>query len=181
MAELATFTIKISQIMYKEVFSEAEIAEATPLSDYEIERNKPMPSLNHGLVQANLIAILWSLYRTQFSVISELSLTLSGWKSVPDVCLFPKKSFNPKKDRITVEEPPICAIEIISPSQSSDLLSEKADEYFAHGVQSCWLVFPRFEYIQVYSSPDSFEIYRKNEVLKDEVLGISIPIAEVFQ
>lgn len=167
--------------MFKEAFLAAEIAATDTLSDYEKERNKPMPSLNHGLIQANLIAILWPLFRQQFSVISELSLTLAGWKSVPDICLFPKLVLNPKKDKTTVEESPLCAIEIISPSQSPNELSEKLDEYFAHDVQSCWLVFPRFEYIQVYSSPDSFEIYRKHEILKDSVLAISMPLAEVFQ
>ena len=36
----------------------ASEARSNTLSDYEIERNKPMPSLNHGSIQANLIALL---------------------------------------------------------------------------------------------------------------------------
>lgn len=149
-------------------------------SDYEIERNKPMPSLNHSSIQSNLIMEL-TPFRNQFRITSELSLALPNWPSIPDICIYPKMPINLRKDVISMTEPPLCAIEIISPSQSVDEMREKAEKYFLHGVKSCWIVIPAFANIYVYSSLDEYEIYRAHETLKDTVLGISIPLKEVFE
>lgn len=164
---------------------EAEVMEAPSdfgvRSDYEIERNKPMPSLNHSIIQLNLGSELRNRYKNQYRFASELSLALSDWPSVPDICIYPKMPINLHKDVTAMTEPPLCAIEIISPSQSVDEMREKAEKYFAHGVQSCWIVIPAFANIYVYSSPDEYEIYRAHETLQDTVLGISVPLKEVFE
>jgi Uma2 family endonuclease len=80
-----------------------------------------------------------------------------------------------------VTEPPLCAIEISSPSQSTDQMRQKVEKYFQHGVKSCWIVFPPLANIYVFSSPDDYEIYRPHETLEDKVLGISLPLKEVFE
>jgi Uma2 family endonuclease len=149
-------------------------------SDYEIERNKPMPSLNHSAIQSNLIMEL-APYRDRFRIASELSLELANWPSVPDICLYPKHPLDLKNDRITVREPPLCAIEIISPSQSVDEMRAKAEKYFEHGVQSCWIVLPAFANIYVFSNPDAYEIFRSSETLWDNTLGVSLPLQGVFE
>ena len=64
------------------------------VSDYEIERNKPIPSLNHSIIQLNLGSELLQTYKKQFRVVSELSLALAEWPSVPDICIFPKTPLN---------------------------------------------------------------------------------------
>jgi len=46
------------------------------LSKYEIERGKPIPSLNHGIIQSNLCFAILAKYRKEYSVISELSVEL---------------------------------------------------------------------------------------------------------
>jgi hypothetical protein len=47
------------------------------LSQYEIERNKPMPSFNHGSVQANLIYLIKLEYNnTLHDPILDLSIPL---------------------------------------------------------------------------------------------------------
>lgn len=152
----------------------------TEISGYEVERNKPMPSLNHGLIQANLIFALQLNYREKYSIASELSLDLSGWESVPDICLFPKRAINPRQDIVTVTEPPLCAIEIISPSQSINELASKAEKYFQYGVKSCWIVIPALQNIYVFSAPDSYEMFKASESLFDNTLGIELPLKEVF-
>lgn len=139
-----------------------------------------MPSLNHGLIQANLIFALKLGYKDEYSVVSELSLDLSGWESVPDVCILPKVAINPRQDVATVREPPLCAIEIISPSQSVNELIAKAEKYFQYGVKSCWIVIPALENIYVFSSPDNYEMYKVSETLSDPILSIELELAEVF-
>lgn len=150
------------------------------ISDYEIERNKPMPSLNHASIQSNLIMEL-ALFRSKFRIVSELNLDLANWPSVPDICIFPKTPLNLREDVTAVTEPPLCAIEITSPSQSTDQMRQKVEKYFQHGVKSCWIVFPALANIYVFSSTDDYEIYRAHETLQDTVLGISLPLKEVFE
>ena len=150
------------------------------LSQYETERNKPMPSLNHGLIQAKLIFALLSRYQTRYNVMSELSLDLSDWSSVPDICLYLVRPLDLQNDQVAVSEPPLCTIAIISPSQSLNELVYKAREYFQHGVQSCWIVLLPLGNIYVFSSPEEYEIFRATETLHDPKMDISLPLGEVF-
>lgn len=149
--------------------------------DYVTERGKPMPSLNHGTVQANLIGELRNRSKTHYRIVSELSLDLSDWPSVPDISLYPKTPLDLHNDVVAMTEPPLCTIEIISPSQSLNDLTDKARHYFAHGVKSCWLVLLPLGNIYVYSGPDDYQIFRANETLRDTVLDIEIPLQEVFE
>jgi Uma2 family endonuclease len=79
-----------------------------------------------------------------------------------------------------MKEPPLCAIEILSPTQAIPDLVAKASNYFSHGVQSCWIVIPSFQNIYVYSSAMDYEIYKKNQILQDIALGIELPVVGVF-
>ena len=149
------------------------------LSEYEIERNKPLPSLNHSIIQSNLIMEL-AVYRQKYRIVSELSLDLSDWSSVPDIAILPKMEIDLRHDIIAVTAAPFAVIEIISPSQSLTELVNKAEQYFEHGVQSCWLVLPSLGNIYVFSSPEAYQIFRKNEILLDATLDINIPLDQVF-
>jgi Uma2 family endonuclease len=147
--------------------------------DYETERNKPKPSLNHGSIQANLIMELVP-YWNKFRITSELSLDLSDWPSVPDIAIYPRIKLDLKKDVVSMVEPPLCIVEIVSPSQSLSELAAKADRYLEYGIKSCWLVIPTFGNIYVYSSANDYNIFKMNETLVDEVLGIEFSLREVF-
>lgn len=149
------------------------------LSEYEIERNKPMPSLNHAIVQANLIVQLAAF--KQYRVASELSLDLSDWPSVPDLSIYPRKPLDLRNDVIAVTEPPLCVVEIISPSQSLNELLAKAADYFKHGVKSCWIVLLPLGNIYVFSSTDEYQIFRDTETLHDSMLDISFAVRPVFE
>ncbi len=148
---------------------------------YETERNKPIPSLNHSVVQLNLGSELRSRYKNKYRVASELSLDLSDWPSVPDICIFPKMPLDLQNDVTAMTEAPLCTVEIISPSQSLTELVTKARDYFRHGVKSCWIVLLPLGNIYVFRSPDEYDIFRANETLHDNVLDISIPLSEVFE
>lgn len=63
----------------------------TTLSDYELERGKPLPSFNHGFVQANLTAELSSRLRSNYNVATELNLELHGQRLVADIVALPKR------------------------------------------------------------------------------------------
>lgn len=155
--------------------------EVLTLSDYEIERHKPMPSFNHAIIQGNLITELNLRYRKKYSVASEVSLSLTDWPSVPDLAIYPKRPLDFQNDLIKVQEVPLAVVEIISPSQSLNELTDKAHQYFAHGVQSCWLVLLPLTTICVFSSADDYTYFRAHETLEDKNLGITLPLKEVFE
>lgn len=151
------------------------------LSEYEIERKKPMPSLIHSFIQSKLIFRLNLTCSEIYTILSELNLVLSAWDSVPDVCIYPKMEINVQQDVIAMTEPPLAVIEILSPTQSLQTLVDKVYKYFSLGVQSCWLVFPRLKNIYVFSDQENYEIYRESETLVDNKLNISFPLADIFK
>ena len=109
---------------------------ATNLSQYEIERNKPMPNRIHGQIQGDLVFLLNLHYREKYNFSSEVSLATTPG-STPDICIFPKKKLSLKTIKAKEEEAPITTIEIQSPSQSIEELQHKAcNLYFPMGVKS---------------------------------------------
>lgn len=151
----------------------------TEQSAYEQERGKPMPSKVHSSVQANILFAVYP-YRERFRFMSELSLDLDGWWSVPDLVVYPKMTIDIRQDEVRVTTPPLCTIEIISPMQSLQELIDKARAYFEHGVQSCWLVLPGLRSIYVFSSFDEFRTFTHDDTLLDETLQVSLSLTEVF-
>ena len=148
-------------------------------NQYALERGKTMPSEVHGYIQGKLVARLYA-YEDKYNILSELSLNLDDWGSVPDIAIYPKRKINFREDRIEVTTPPLCAIEILSPSQSLQELVNKASNYFQHGVKSCWLVIPSLENIYVFSSPENYNIFRSNQTLSDTALGIELDLSKIF-
>ena len=151
---------------------------------YEIERNKPMPSLNHGIVQANIIGLFFLHYRKDYRVVSELSTQLDEQKQVPDIAIYAQSNenirFKPRADQISATDPPLCIIEILSPTQSLSDLLKKSIGYFENNVASYWLVMPEVQTIYVFSEIDEYEVFvRKGKVI-DTKLNIILDLEEIF-
>ena len=89
----------------------------TLLSDYELERGKPMPSKHHAKLQARLSQALLNAYEQEHDVYSELALELDTGKATPDVAIYPKTSDNWLIDEIRVANPPLSVMEILPPTQ----------------------------------------------------------------
>ncbi len=148
-------------------------------SEYEIERGKPMPSKNHGSIQANLIVLL-ARYKKQYRTISELTIALAEYNATPDICLYPQMTLDFLHDEYPLAVPPLLAIEIISPSQSFTEFIAKAESYFAAGVQSCWVVQPPTQTVTVLHPNEKPRTFVEGSV-EDPIMGITIPLAEVFE
>lgn len=147
---------------------------------YEIERNKPMPSKNHGKIQSNVLFQLMTNYRNKYSILCELSLELNDWLCTPDIAIFDPEPLDVYNDEIRMTIPPLGIVEILSPTQTLNDLTDKAVTYFEHGVKSCWLVLPTLKTIYVFSGPRQFEAFIQDETVQDEVLGISLPLSTIF-
>ncbi|RZK13310.1 MAG: Uma2 family endonuclease [Hymenobacter sp.] len=150
------------------------------LSDYELERGKPMPSFNHGFVQANLIGELRSRLRKTHTITSETNLKLSDKKTVPDLTVFAKRTPDMQHDTLWVQDAPLTTIEILSPKQDLDTLLAKAELFLAAGVKSCWIVIPALGTIAVFTGPTTYRSFANGSAVVDEVLGVEIPLADIF-
>jgi Uma2 family endonuclease len=150
------------------------------LSSYEIERNKPMPNLTHGSIQMNIGFELKLNYGDEYRIASEVALATVPDGTTPDIVVYPKRELNFIHESARQTEPPLLTIEIQSPSQSNDEMVEKAMQYFAFGVKSCWIVFPAMKGVAVYSSSDQYEFFQQEDILKDSVMNIEVELAKVF-
>ena len=153
---------------------------AEEVNEYELQRGKPMPSKNHGLIQAKLIFLLTLNYREKYTVISEVSLALPEGERVPDLAIFPIIEFTPTDDEVRMTELPFCVIEILSPTQTVTELVSKAKEYFAAGVKTYWFVNPILESIHVFTDAQTHVHFGKSEILRDENLQVELNLSEVF-
>jgi Uma2 family endonuclease len=151
------------------------------VNSYEEERNKPMPSLNHSKLQRNLLIALCHKYDRKFEFLPEIAIKIGDWGATPDVGIFNIQNADYQHDVIKLEVPPLCAIEILSPTQSLDELIEKSEHYFLKGAKSYWLVLPKLESILVYEQPFKYTNFRKYETLIDNNLTIEIELKEVFK
>ena len=159
---------------------ETETLIAPEISDYELERGKPMPSLKHALVQSNLIATLRPALGPDFLVLSELTLALSTKNAVPDITILPRSAVDLTIEQIALTAVPPTVIEILSPTQTIGELLEKAKLYFANGVQSYWLVLPELQAVAVYSAPGKYKYFYNGQAVLDPVLGVELPVSPLF-
>jgi len=127
--------------MVTEPFTDTALTEAL-LSDYELDRGKPMPNLTHGAIQLNLGFEFKLHYGAQYRIAGEVALATVPDSTTPDLVVYPQRTLNFVNETAKQTDPPLLVVEIQSPSQSNNFLTDKAAQYFAFGVQSCWIVFP---------------------------------------
>ena len=135
------------------------------------------PSYNHSYLQAKLSNLLFNF--EDYLVLSELTLEIDNKDYIPDVVLYPKRPIDWLNDTIKMTEMPLLAIEILSPTQSTQEVIDKFKIYFQSGVKSCWLVQPIANIVMVFSGPDQAKTFAQNKVV-DEVLNLTLAINDIF-
>lgn len=154
----------------------------TAVSDYELERGKPMPSKNHARIQKMLLLWLETNASGRFEVLPEVNIPLlTGNYFVPDLALFPPTmTFDMEEDEVKVSEVPLGVVEILSPDQSVQDVVLKARSYFDLGIRSYWLVIPPLRTVHVYHAPQANRAFVAPDALRDEILGIELPLGPIF-
>lgn len=154
-------------------------ADFQPVSDYELERGKAMPSYNQSIAQMNIGSELRQRYRKTHSIHSELSLKLGDLPVTPDISVYAKRPVDWSKDIAKVTEPPLLAIEISSATQSTQELVDKIYAMLRAGVKACWLVQTPIQAVAVFVSGEKPKTFTEGEVA-DGLTGISLPIESIF-
>ena len=152
------------------------------ISDYELERGKPMPSLQHALIQRNLIKRIEDGPTNEYIALPELHLAIDERPAVPDISIFRRADLDFSVEQITVAARPLTAIEILSPTQAIAELLAKAQRYFAAGVQSYWLVVPDLRAVAVFNAadPKKYKYFYNGQNLLDPVTGADRPVGPLF-
>lgn len=149
------------------------------VSEYEQERGKPMPSFNHGVVQANLVFLFKLNYGETHRTLSEVTLATEP-TTTPDVAVYEKRDPNWAHDEVQVVEPPLMVIEILSTTQSLNELVDKTQLYFTAGVKSCWLVLPTHKLVAVHTPNSDPKVFTEGTV-NDPASKLSVTIEDIFQ
>ncbi len=147
---------------------------------YEEERGKPMPSKNYAIIQSNLI-LEFSKQR-EFRTMPELKLELVPTvPKTPGLAIYPRQAMDLdlRQDEIAVSDPPLLAVEIVSPSQGMQEIMEKVKFYLAHGVQSVWVVMPPLRSVTIFL-PDNSQQTHLAGVVRDPVTGLTADLDAVF-
>ena len=138
-----------------------------------------MPSRNHSLVQSNLIVAL-DKFIDNYQAFSQLSIELNGVQYIPDVCLYPQKSYQRGFDELVFTTPPLVVFEIVSPKQGTQELIEKFAIYFQAGVKSCWLIQPLIPLVSIFKNATQSDNYTFGKV-KDHATHIELSFDEMFR
>lgn len=79
-------------------------------------------------------------------------------------------------------EAPTLAIEVVSPSDSAELVHEKAKMWIESGCESVWLLWPDDRTVTVYRSLENIRVLTSDKLLDGEevVPGFSIQVADLF-
>lgn len=120
-------------------------------------------------------------YEDRYDIMPELEFELAAGRLKPDVALVTKQPYDWEKDIVRYPDPPVTAIEIISPTQSMDGLVIKIREgYFRSGVQSAWLVLPTTHTIILYLPNQPAQVLTTG-ILRDPASGVEVEIDELFR
>ena len=139
-----------------------------------------MPDTIHAAVQANLCGEFFVRYRRQYRTLSELALATVPDGTTPDLAIYPAFALDYEHRTARRTDAPLCCIEIQSPSQSMEEMVGKVKTYFQFGVRSCWVVQPAVQCVFVFDAPGHYQVFHGDDVLRDELLGVELPLATVF-
>jgi Uma2 family endonuclease len=81
-----------------------------------------------------------------------------------------------------VDGPPVLAVEILSPRDEYEQVTEKVKEYLDAGVALVWVVDPAFRTVQVYRREASPELFNDQQYLSAEphLPGFRVAVADIF-
>jgi Uma2 family endonuclease len=150
---------------------------------WEVEEfvTEDIMSLNHSRI-INRLCVSLDQYDNEFDTFPELELELSTGKCKPDLCIYHNLPVDWYNDTIFFTQPPLIAVEILSPKQALSELTDKAfKQYFPSGVQAVWIIIPSFRTVQIILPNGDLTILSSADILKDPVTGLEINLKSVFR
>lgn len=108
----------------------------------------------------------------------------SGNLRSPDVSFISKKRLQGFKrpPKGFFKGSPDLAVEILSPSDTIEILHDKMVEYFENDTKLVWVINPEEQIVLVYHSPRPDKLLRSSDILHGEDIctGFTFPVSELF-
>ena len=101
----------------------------------------PPPAYRHGLVQARLVQMLGALAGGQVGV--ETPIATSAGLFAADITWASNPFVGAHGREVALQQAPELCIEVVSPSNSRQELTEKRDAYLGSGAKEVWIVYPK--------------------------------------
>ena len=160
---------------------------ASDLEGYEYIEGELIPrmptSMEHGKISVSLILSLGEHVRGNQlgDVYTAAGFHVGERMLIPDIAFLSKARIPDDTDKAS-PIPPDLAVEVVSPTDASDRIEEKAFAYLAAGTQLVWVLRPRSKTILVYRSETEIQLLTQNDILtgEDVVEGFSCPVAALF-
>ena len=137
-----------------------------------------MPSLNHSVIQSNLVFEFKKAGSHQIA--SEYEIEMPERPNlIPDLSVFEKRPIDLLNDQIRSQEPPLMTVEILSPKQGDYDVIKNAQRYLALGVKSCWIIHPSSHTVQILT-PEGEAASMTEGIATDPVTGLTADLKDVF-
>ena len=158
------------------------------LEGYEYIKGELIPmaptSVEHGYISVNLSSLLHLYVRENQlgRVLSETGFRVGERVLIPDIAIISTDRL-PDDQNKACPVPPDLAIEVVSPTDSSYRVEEKAFIYLEVGTQLVWVLKPRSKTVTVYRSETEITVLTRNDALSGEevVEGFCCQVAELFE
>jgi Uma2 family endonuclease len=140
----------------------------------------PLLSVNHSRTVQRISTYL-ERYDDLYDILPELEMKLNGKPVKPDVSVYPNLPEDWDTDVIFITEPPIVAVEVLSPKQAMSDITDKINNiYFPGGVKSVWIIVPLLQTITI-RTPDGKKMTFSEGIIKDPVTNIEMPFEQIFR
>jgi Uma2 family endonuclease len=136
------------------------------------------PSYNHSYLAYRLAKLMDDEER--FNVHIEITLDIDGVDYIPDIAVYPRKPIDFLHDKVKTEQRPLLVVEILSPRQAINDVTDKFELYLQSGIQSCWLIIPPTKTIIVFADIHQPQSYSTG-MFVDSVLQKEISVEQVFR
>ena len=148
-----------------------------------VTMTEPMP--RHNWVRDNIAAAL-----REFAHPRQLGRVFveTGYELTPETVRIPDVSFVPA-DRVReidldkrIQGAPAVAVEVVSPTDLAEDLTQKVKQYLAAGAKAVWVFYPRTHEVQVFRADSTTFVRHEPEMLEepDVLPGLSLDLKTVF-
>ncbi len=148
-----------------------------------VTMTEPMP--RHNWVRDNIAAALRDFAHPRH--LGRVFLE-TGYQLAPETVRIPDVSFVPAGrmpeidlDR-RIQGAPALAIEVVSPTDLAEELTQKVKQNLAAGAKAVWVFYPKTREVQVFRADGGSFVRREHETLEDpDILpGLSLDLKSVF-
>jgi len=138
-----------------------------------VERN--VGEVDHSDVQTAIAHYLRTHYKKRVWAGVEVRVQVKKTRfRIPDVTIMP----GAKPAESIIRQPPLVAVEVLSPDDRAGDLEEKINDYLAFGIPYVWVINPETLRAYIHTPAGSHEA--KGGVLRAESSGIEVPLSEIF-